>query len=297
MADLATRQYGVVGRRQLLAMGVSEDGIQGWLGAGRLHLFLPGVYALGHRHLAREAWWLGAVLSSGDGAVLSHRSAAALWGMRTSSARIVDVTVTPKSRSWGRIRRHCSLVSPDERAVKGAIPITTFPRTVIDVAGSESVDVVTQMIRQAEYLRLDDTLSLWSLIDRYPGRRGVARVRVALEALGSQPVGHTESPLEDRFLAFLRRHRLPLPRLNDWLVLGADRYRVDCHWPGVRQVVELDGWQAHGTRAAFQGDRARDRALRAAGYPVTRITWHQLEREPEAVAADLRRLLQVSSVL
>lgn len=97
--------------------------------------------------------------------------------------------------------------------------------------------------------------------------------------------------MEERFAPFLRRHHLPLPRFNDLISLGGKNYEVDCHWPDLRQIVELDGWKGHRTRSAFQDDRARDRALRVAGYSVIRITWAQLDSEPEAVASDLRSLL------
>jgi very-short-patch-repair endonuclease len=117
----------------------------------------------------------------------------------------------------------------------------------------------------------------------------VREVRGALERLQEDPEGR--SPLEERFAPFLRRHRLPLPRFNDWIVLGEKRFRVDCPWPGTGQIVELDGWQGHRTRTAFREDRARDRALAVAGYSVTHLTWNQLDDEPEAVASDLRVLL------
>ena len=109
--------------------------------------------------------------------------------------------------------------------------------------------------------------------------------------LREDPVGRRRSRLEERFAPFLRRNRLPLPRFNDWILLGDKRYLVDCHWPDLRQVVELDGWDGHSTRTAFREDRARDRRLAAAGYRVTRITWNQLEDEAETVASDLRSLL------
>jgi very-short-patch-repair endonuclease len=165
------------------------------------------------------------------------------------------------------------------------------PRTVLDLASTASVDEVEVVIRQVEYLRLYDQLSLLDLIERYPGRRGVARAHTALARIEALPAGRVRSPLETKFLSFLRRYRLPRPRLNDWITVGEKRFQVDCHWAGTRQVVELDGWQAHGTRTAHREDRARDRALLVAGYEVTRITWAQLDDEPEAIAADLRRLL------
>jgi very-short-patch-repair endonuclease len=148
-------------------------------------------------------------------------------------------------------------------------------------------------LRESEYREHRDQLSLWNLADRYPGRRGVRKVRAALERLESDPPGRRRKGLEERFTPFLRRHRLPLPRFNDWIVLGGKRYCVDCHWPGTGQIVELDGWQGHGTRTAFREDRERDRKLRVAGYSVTRLTWAQLDDEPEAVSADLRVLLEI----
>jgi very-short-patch-repair endonuclease len=82
-----------------------------------------------------------------------------------------------------------------------------------------------------------------------------------------------------------------MPRFNDWILLGPKRYQVDCHWPGTAEIVELDGWEGHSTRSAFQDDRERDRRLRVAGYSITHITWNQLRDEPDAIASDLRTLL------
>jgi very-short-patch-repair endonuclease len=184
----------------------------------------------------------------------------------------------------------------DEVTASEGIPVTVVPRTILDLAARWPVDRVESAIRQAEYLRLYDRLSLVDMIDRYPGRRGVRRLREALARIEALPAGRTRSRLEERFLPFLRRHDLPRPRLNDWITVGEKRFQVDCHWSGTGQVVELDSWEAHGTRSAFREDRARDRILRTAGYAVTRISWAQLDDEPEAVAADLRKLLSRASV-
>jgi len=169
--------------------------------------------------------------------------------------------------------------------------VTSVPRTIFDLAATEPVDVVENLLREMEFLELRDRLSLRDLVNRYPGKRGVRKVRSALERLEEEPVGRKRSKLEERFAPFLRHHRLPLPRFNDWIRLGDKNFQVDCHWPGTGQIVELDGWKAHRTRTAFRDDRARDRRLRVAGYSVTHITWSQLDDEPEAVAADLRALL------
>lgn len=211
--------------------------------------------------------------------------------IRPNSRSIIDVTDPVKSRSWDGIRRHHKALPPDEVTVEDGIPVTTVPRTIFDLAATESADVVENLIREMEIRELRDPLSLWDLVGRYPRRRGVARVRLALDRLKDEPVGRRRSPLEERFAPFLRRHRLPLPRFNDSIVIGTKRYEVDCHWPSAMEVVELDGWESHKTRTAFREDRARDRKLRVAGYSITRLTWNQLDDEPETVAPDLRALL------
>lgn len=234
---------------------------------------------------------MAAVLASGPQAVLSHHSAAALWMLRGYSGGATHVTLPTKSTSTRRIRRHHSFLPADEITVEEGIPVTTVPRTIFDLAATEPVEIVKNMVREAEYRQLYDRLSLWDLIERYPGRRGVRKVRAALEELKEEPAGRRRSRLEERFGPFLRRHRLPLGRFNDWILAGNKRFQVDCHWPDTKEIVELDGWEGHGTRSAFRDDRARDRHLRVAGYSITRITWAQLEDEPHQVAADLRALL------
>ncbi|HEX5526955.1 MAG TPA: DUF559 domain-containing protein, partial [Solirubrobacterales bacterium] len=224
---------------------------------------------------------------------LSHWSAAALWLIRPNSRTRIDVTVPHRSRSSDLIRRHVSEVPEDERAIKEGIPVTSVPRTILDLAATEPLDAVENLLREMEYLELRDRLSLPDLVERYPGKRGVRKVSAALARLEEDPVGRKRSRLEERFVPFLRRHHLPLPRFNDWIVLGPKRFQVDCHWPGTRQIVELDGWEGHRTKTAFREDRARDRILRVAGYSVTRLTWSQLDDEPSAVAADLRVLLGI----
>jgi very-short-patch-repair endonuclease len=235
---------------------------------------------------------MGAVLASGPGAVLSHWSAAHLWMIRPNSRTRIDVTVAHRSRSSKPIRRHISEVPEDERTVEEGIPVTSVPRTILGLAATEDADTVENLLRESEFRQLSDRLSLPHLIERYPGKRGTRKVQVALDRLKEEPVGRKRSKLEERFAPFLRLHHLPLPRFNDWILLGAKRYQVDCHWPKLRQIVELDGWDGHSTRTAFREDRARGRRLAAAGYTVTHITWNQLDDEPEEIARDLRSLLR-----
>ena len=291
IARLAERQYGAVSRRQLLGLGFSRREIEARINAHRLNRLHPGVYTVGHRVIPREGRWMAAVLASGPDAVLSHWSAAALWMIRPNSRTGIDVTVPHRSRSSDLIRRHISQVPADERTIEEGIPVTTVPRTILDLAATEPTDLVENLLRESEFLQLSDRLSLPDLIERYPGRRGIRKVSLALERLREDPPGRRRTALEERFAPFLRQHRLPLPRFNDWILLRDKRFQVDCHWPDLRQIVELDGWDGHSTRTAFREDRARDRRLAAAGYPVTRLTWNQLDDEPAEIAADLRLLL------
>jgi len=239
---------------------------------------------------------MAAVLALGEDAVLSHRSAAALWGLRGEQGGPIDVTLPSKSRHIPGIRRHSSRVlAPDEVTVEFAIPVTTVPRTIFDCAAVGDVDLVEGLLRQAEFRKRYDALSLPHLLERYPRRCGCRTVKLALHRIEESPSGAPASPLEEKFLPFLRAYDLPIPRLNEWIELGGRRYKVDCRWPGTKEIVELDSWEAHGTRSAFREDRERDRRLRVAGYGLTRLSWAQLDDEPAAIAADLRALLNIRS--
>ena len=296
VAELAAQQHGVVSRPQLERLGLEETAISRRLRAGRLHRLHAGVFAVGHRLVSRKGWWMAAVLAMGEGAVLSHRSAAALWGLRGERGGQIDVTLPSKSRHVPGIRRHSSRVlPPDEITVEFGIPVTTVPRAILDCAAGGDVDLVEALLRQAEHRERYDPLSLPHLLDRYPRRRGCRTVKKALKRLEESPSGAPASKLEERFLPFLRAYGLPIPNLNEWIDLGGRRYKVDCRWPGTKEVVELDSWKSHGTRSAFVEDRERDRRLRVAGYGLTRITWAQLDTEPAAIAADLRALLNIRS--
>jgi very-short-patch-repair endonuclease len=293
IAELAGRQHGVVGRGQLMRDGWSKQEIKWRIRNGRLHRIYAGVYSVVPRQLlTRQGHWMTAVLASEPEALLSHQTAAALWGIRGYSGGAIHVTVPRKSTSTKRIRRHFSTVPADERAVEEGIPVTSVHRTIFDLAPTVSVDEVVAMVKEAEYLNRWDRLSLPDLLERYPGKRGTRNLRFALDRITEEPPGRKRSKLEERFAPFLRRHHLPLPRFNDWILLDSKRYRADCHWPHLRLIVELDGWEGHSTRSAFQDDRARDRALHAAGFSVVHLTWAQLESEPTEVAVDLGALLQ-----
>jgi hypothetical protein len=291
IADLARVQHGVVCRKQLYALGVTKEEIDGRTRSGGLHLIHRGVYAVGHTAITLRGRWMAAVLASGDGAVLSHRSATALWGIWGSGAGEVHVTVPRKTRSRGSVRRHFAFLPDDEKAVRDGIPVTSAARAVLDLAADKGEAAAEAALKEMEYAGIYGPVSLLALFDRYPRHRGTPVVLEALERVRADPGGRIRSPLEELFLPFLDAHHIPRPRCNAWLTVGDDRYQVDCLWPGARLIAELDGFKSHGTKRAFRKDRKRDRRLGAAGFHIVRITEDQVLDEPAEVAADLRTLL------
>jgi very-short-patch-repair endonuclease len=234
---------------------------------------------------------MAAVLASGDGAVLSHRSATALWGIWGSVAGETHVTVPRKTRSQRSIRRHFGVLSEDEVTVRDGIPVTTAARAVLDLAVGKGEAAAETALREMEYLRLYGPVSLPSLLERYPRHRGAAIVGRCLRRLKDDPDGRVRSTLEESFLPFLDEHRIPRPRLNAWISVGDQRFQVDCFWSDAGLIGELDGFRSHGTKRAFRKDRKRDRHLSVHGFEVVRITDDQVRDEPTALAADLRALL------
>jgi hypothetical protein len=281
---LAERQHGVVSRAQLLELGVGPDAIGRRLKLRRLRQVHRGLYSIGHRLLTQDGRWMAATLACGAGAVLSHRAAAALWGMRGGTR--LEVTVpSGHGRSHG-IHVHRASLPPDERTTHRGIPTTTVPRTLLDLSAAVQRHELRGALREAERRRLTDPLSLHDLVAGYPRRPGLKAIRALLAeaGIGAKII---RSELEDCFQDFLVRAGLPLPQTN----VVIEGYEVDCVWPEQRLIVELDGHASHSPTHAFELDRARDRRLEAAGWRVIRITWRQLEQEPDLVESDLRRLL------
>jgi very-short-patch-repair endonuclease len=234
---------------------------------------------------------MAAVLAGGNRAVLSHCSAAQLWEIQSYARSRLEITTPQSTRSRGQIQRHRAELRSDEVTVRWRIPVTTASRTILDLASIVQIGALEQALREAEVLSLPLRPSLVELLRRYPRRRGAAALKICLRRLERLPTQRTRSKLEKRFLSFLDTHSLPRPETNALLQLDDKIVEADCLWTEQLLIVELDGHDAHGTRSAFESDRWRDRALQAAGWRVTRITWRQLDDEADAVARDLRNLL------
>jgi predicted transcriptional regulator of viral defense system len=289
LSRLAERQHGVVTRRQLLKLGITPRTVDYRIEHARLHPVHHGVYAVGHPGLTAHGRWTAAVLAHGPTAVLSHRSAASLWGVLRSVRTIIEVTAP---RRWSRlgVKLHRSCLRGDEVTVKDGIPVTSVPRTLFDLARVLRPQALERAIGQAEALRLTDPLSLPDLLERHRGCRGAATLRAVLADGRTEPTV-TRSDLEDLFLTFLDAHGLPRPQVNVGIEARGRWMECDFVWRTHRLIVELDGRETHNTGAAFERDRARDRALQVSGWRVVRITWRQLHADGDRIAADLRDLL------
>jgi len=253
----------------------------------------PGVYAVGRPGIRRAGVWLAATMRCGEGSVLSHRSAAQLWGVvRDRRLMPVEVTTSLSSHRSGALRRHRATLAPDEVTVRHRIPVTSLARTIFDLAPGLPAGPLKTVIREAEYTHRLNPRVLVMLIDGHPGQRGVGSLSSALQQLGVAPRGRTRSPLEVRFVDLIDRHGMPRPELNVLVELDGEMIEADCLFRRERLIVELDGRQAHRTNAAFQGDRARDRRLLALGWRTVRVTNAHLDR-PAPLLADLRTLLEL----
>lgn len=292
LAELAEHQHGIVERHQLVASGLSTTTIDRYVAAGRLHRVYPGVYAVGHRHLSRQGWWIAAVLSGGPGAVLSHRPAGAAWNLRGWNGKAA-ITVPRWRPGPGGIEIHSSSLPSDEVTTLDGITVTSMPRTLLDLATVLGRHDLARAVEEAEFQQLSDPLSLPALLERHRGQRGAGNLRGVLQAAGYGK-GVTKFPLEELFVRFLSEHRLPHPELNASLQIGDRFYELDCLWRAERVIVELHSATFHGTTPAVTRDAGRDRRLLLAGYRVIHVTSAQLHDRGEraALAADLPRVLR-----
>lgn len=285
LARLAAEQHGVVARRQLLAAGVTHSMIKTRAASGRLIRLHTGVYAVGHAHLTRYGHWMAAVLAAGPGALLSHRDAAALHGLRPpGNHRRTHVTTPARAGSTPKLQLHRTTVLDPRRDVASVagIPATSVARTLVDLAGVVPREQLAKALEEAERQRVIDARAIEDALRRTSARNGHghAAIKAELERLAVTTSQFTRSPLEDALLPLLDRHGLPRPATNMWI----GDMEVDACWPDRRVVAELDGWHAHMTRAAFVRDRERSNALQTRGWIVLRFTHGQVMREPGAVA-------------
>ena len=257
--------------------------IESWLRGERLHRVHHGVYAVGHPSLTREERWLAAVLACGPGAVLSHLSAGALWGLVPADGERPDVTVARTREGHRGITVH-RVGRPPRATRHRGIAVTTIAQTLLDLAATFTSARLERALGEAELHPFHDEAELERLVAASTGRRGVARLRRLL-AGHEAGAGMPRNIMERRFRKLCGDAGLPRPECNRRL-LG---HEIDFLWRDLGVAVETDGRSIHQRRAAFGRDRRRDRDLQLAGYVALRFTFAEVMREPALVVAALRR--------
>lgn len=265
--------------------------------ANSLHRVHRGVYAVGHRSASRVTHLRAALLACGEGAVISHGTAAALHGFWDSWPHLIDVTVPVEAgRKIDGIRcRRCRYPEPEEIEVRHGLNVTTPARTLVDLAGIISLGTLRKTVGRAAIRRRLDVQAVDIAIYNAKGRRGLKRLELALVPYrtkdGKAP--DVRSDFETLVLPELIELGLVRPQVNAWLHVDDERFLVDFFWEQASVIVETDGRETHETPTAFQSDRRRDQFLAAAGYRVLRITWHQIHGERAAVLDRVSRALSL----
>lgn len=287
IAELAGRQHGVVARWQLLAAGVSRHQIALRLAAGRLHELHRGIYLVGHEVPPPYAPEMSALLACRTGAVLSHRSAASVWRLVPYPAEgYVCVTVSPaRTPARPKLEVHRAAIQRRDIRHRFRLALTSPPRTILDLAASLDLEHLESVVAEANYRGLAREAEIRDQLARNPGKRGMRHLRTVLDLPGGPR--RTRSPAEREMLALIRRAGLSGYATN----APVDGYEVDLLWPDARLAVEVDGYDAHSGRVAFERDRLKNAALTAHGLTVMYVTGRQIRRDPDGVLDRVLRAL------
>jgi hypothetical protein len=283
IGELARDQHTVMARWQLLERGISRSTIDSFVEHQRVVVVRRGVYALGHKQLSREGRWMAAVLACGPATVLSHRHAAAHWGLIAEPGGWVHVTRRTRA---GRRKRHGIVVHrpqtlcDDEHTEHDGIPVTSVARTILDVAAGLRGRRLEQVVRASARLRRFDLVEQRTVLERHPRHPGARPLHDLLGRLQGRGTEDLRSELELLFLDLCDEHGFPPPVVNGHV----EGIRVDFHWPHARLVVETDGFEWHSMPTAFEQDRANDQRLVLAGWRIIRATRRQV-RHGELVPA------------
>jgi len=282
LADLGRRQFGVVSRAQLLTLGFSPRAIGRFLTKRRLRVVHEGVYALGPHSLSRDGRERAALLAIGPEPLLSHISSASRHDLMRFTATVhVSISSRVQRRLEGVVVHRPRRVDPEDRVLVDGLPVTSIPRTLLDLAQILPRTRLEKVIEAADRKGDLDIAAVQDAMERYRGHRGVKLLKRIVGSFISTPTAN--EGIERQFQLFLRKHRLPLPQANV-LVEGL---LVDCWWPEARFVVELDSQGWHKTWQAHERDRKRDATLLRAGISSLRITSHRLHLDGAEVARDV----------
>jgi very-short-patch-repair endonuclease len=283
LARIAQQQHGVVTRSQLLTAGVSKRQIETRLEAGSLLREHRGVYRVGHRAPSTEATYMAAVLAAGEGAVLSDLAAAYLHELVKGPPPRPEVAARTERRIAGVRTHRCRFLNARGFTIVRGIPVTTVPRTLVDIASVLSLDALARACHEAGVRYGTTPRQVEAELELRPNVPGARRLRLVIEG----QVQVTLSALERRFLQLLDANGLRLPVTNR----PAGGRRVDCRWPEQQLTVELDSYRFHNSRHSWEQDRRREREARARGDEFRRYTYGDVFEDPRFMLSELRSLL------
>lgn len=281
---LAASQHGVVTRHQLLDLGISGQGVKHRRARGRVHPIYRGVYVVGRPELTADGRWMAALLACGPGAVLSHESAAAFWGIGPRETELEVTICPPRAVAISGIRIHRSRALPPEQVViERALAVTDVLRTLVDLAPRWGEQRIDDAIESADRRGLCDPERFAEALSTRPPIPGTGIVRTVLERW---TLTLTDTQLERRLLPIARRAGLGGPLTQQWV----NGCRVDFYWPELGLVVEADSLRYHRTAARQAADARRDQCHTAAGLTPLRFSHAQITHRPEEVELTLRRV-------
>jgi very-short-patch-repair endonuclease len=283
--ELAGRQHGVVARRQLLALGFNAREIEHRVKRGRLHLIMRGVYAVGWPRLTPKRRWMAAVLACGEGALMSHCSAAALWEIGSERGGLIDLSVMRRAelkRRGLRVRGRPSLTA-ERITTHDGIPVTTPVQTLIDLSTELPAIRVERAVNEADKRDLIDPETLRAELDRYVGEPGVKSLGRLLD---KRTFRLSDSDLEVLFRPIAMEANLPSPLTKE----EVNGFEVDFFFPDLGLIIETDGLRYHRTPSTQTRDARRDRAHTLAGMTPLRFTHYEIKYEPARVRSELRRI-------
>lgn len=285
VTKLAETQHGLVTRKQLLAAGIARRAIDSRVKCGILIVVHRGVYQASAVRSERAREW--AAILACKGGVISHASAAGIWGISPSDPATVHLIMNAAIQRGRRpgIRAHRMRLRRDEVTHRDGLKLTTLARTLIDVAPSLPARDTEQALAAAMRLQSDVEKETRVLLERYPRMGGMRALRALVFA--DTPPAFVRSEAEARFLSLIRSAGLPLPEAN----VRCGMFEVDFLWRTHRLVAEIDGYEFHASRAAFHADRRRDLALNAAGFRVVRIGWRQLNEQRDRTLVQLTQII------
>jgi very-short-patch-repair endonuclease len=288
IAGRASRGDGVFHRREARRAGLTDRQIGDRLRCGAWVEVLPRVYRNAATPPTLAMLRRAALLWAGGGAVLSHRSAGAVWDLDGVVETVPEVSVPPaRNPRSPLVAVHRTTLPPGDTGRRAGLACTSIARTIADLAHDLDEEALECAIESARHRHGTTLRAVQAQLDRTggPGRPGTARLRRVLGVL--DPRAPSESALEVKAARLLRLQPLPRPERQYWLTAFGRRYRFDFAWPGHRVALECDGRAFHD----FQRDRTRWRHVGASGWRVLPVTWHDITRRPDAVVAELRTAL------